>query len=54
MELRATRKAAWRPYPFYVAAMLWRSLTPGTDEADPKVRALLAEASRRATKQEPR
>ena len=48
------RGAAWRPYPSYAAAMLWRSLIPGAEESDPKARALLAEASRRAIKQEPR
>jgi hypothetical protein len=47
-------KLRWRPYPSYAAAMLWRSLTLGTEESDPQARVLLAEASRRATKQEPR
>jgi hypothetical protein len=48
------RAAAWRPYPSYAAAMLWRSLTPGAEESDPKARGLLARASRRAAEQEPR
>jgi hypothetical protein len=48
------RAPARRPYRPDAAAMLWRSLTFGAEESDPKARALLADASRRATKQEPR
>jgi DNA-3-methyladenine glycosylase II len=45
---------AWRPYPSDAAAMLWRSLTPGAEESDPKTHALFADAAPRAAEQEPR
>jgi DNA-3-methyladenine glycosylase II len=48
------RAAAWWPYPSYCAAVLWRSLTAGAEEFDPKARGLLAQASHRAADQEPR
>jgi DNA-3-methyladenine glycosylase II len=47
------RSAAWRPYPSYAAAMLWRPPIPGGKESDPKARGLLAQASHRAAEQEP-
>jgi DNA-3-methyladenine glycosylase II len=45
---------AWRRYPSDAAATVWRWLTPGAEEFDPKTHALLADAAPRATKQEPR
>jgi 3-methyladenine DNA glycosylase/8-oxoguanine DNA glycosylase len=34
------RGTAWAPYRSYAAAVLWRSLRPSTEPADPKARAL--------------
>jgi 3-methyladenine DNA glycosylase/8-oxoguanine DNA glycosylase len=48
------RAAAWRPYPSYAAAMLWRPPIPGGKKSDPKARGLPAQASHRAAEQEPR